>query len=265
MVAIKALTVLALAGATIAVPVANPEPLPVGEALERREPQWSGSGRPAYRWSWRWGGQGAREGQSQDQPTPTADATPAASSSPPAVATSAPSTDDSSNYSPPQGQYQGGSNSGSESSTPAAPATPAAQPSSNSGSTGSSSGSGYIGIVNEWRQKMGLSDLEESSMLQGNADKAATNANGQLVHQLNPGTMGQVMAPGNAGNFESVFVGGWLCEIPSLPGLGASVCDSASQGWDHAGQTGHAKILTSPDYSKIGCALETGIWSCDLA
>jgi hypothetical protein len=124
---------------------------------------------------------------------------------------------------------------------------------------------GYMGIVEQWRGKLGLSQLDLSDELQSNAQNAADSSGGQLKHKLNPGSMAQVMAPGDADNFESVFVGGWLCELPSLPGLGASVCNAASKGWNYAGQTGHAEILTSSKYSKIGCALGDGIWCCDLA
>lgn len=148
---------------------------------------------------------------------------------------------------------------------PPAAATPTAAPSSgsSSGSSGSSSG-GYMGVVNEWRGKMGLSQLTESSKLQANALKTVQDGNGQMVHELNPGSMAQVLAPGDASDFENVFVGGWLCEIPSLPGLDG-ICSSMSQGWAYGGETGHADILKSTSYSQIGCALAAGIWGCDLA
>lgn len=94
--------------------------------------------------------------------------------------------------------------------------------------------------------------------------KTVQASNGQMVHQLNPGSFAQVLAPGKPNEFEKCFVGGWLCEKPSLPGLGAAVCDAASQGWSYDG-TGHADILTSPNYKKIGCANYQGIWGCDLA
>ncbi|KIX01509.1 uncharacterized protein Z518_09235 [Rhinocladiella mackenziei CBS 650.93] len=149
--------------------------------------------------------------------------------------------------------------------TPAAeePATtteaPAATTTADSGST-----DGYMGIVSKWRSAGGLPALTQDSTLEGNALKTATDSGGTLTHELNPGTMAQVLAPGNADNFESVYVGGWLCEIPTLPGLDG-ICDTLAQGWNHAGQTGHAEILTSTSYTKIGCALASGIWACDLA
>ena len=65
--------------------------------------------------------------------------------------------------------------------------------------------------------------------------------------------------------FERVFVGGWLCERPTLAGLNGACGSQLADGWDHAGQTGHADILTAPNYKKIGCAFSQGIWGCDLA
>lgn len=139
---------------------------------------------------------------------------------------------------------------------------PAAQPTS--APSAPSTGTGYMGIVNEWRSKMQLPTLTQDSKLEGNALKTANDGNGDMVHELNPGTMAQVLAPGSADEFEHVFVGGWLCEMPGLPGLDG-ICGSMSQGWTYGGQTGHAEILSSTQYSKIGCALGKGIWSCDLA
>jgi hypothetical protein len=131
---------------------------------------------------------------------------------------------------------------------------------------GGNYGSGYMGVVNKWRSNMGLSPLQQSGQLESNARKCVTESNGQMVHELNPGSYGQVLAPGSEGDFEHVFVGGWLCERPSLLGAqGSSVCSQQGQGWDHQGQTGHADILSSGQYSKIGCALYAGIWGCDLA
>lgn len=151
-------------------------------------------------------------------------------------------------------------------SSPAAPvvsAAPSAAPSAPAASSGSS-GSGYMGIVNEWRGKLGMSTLTESDTLQANALKTVQDGNGQMVHELNPGSFAQVLAPGSADEFEKVFVGGWLCERPDLSGLNG-ICSTMSQGWAYDGQTGHADILTSTSYSKIGCALANGIWGCDLA
>lgn len=124
--------------------------------------------------------------------------------------------------------------------------------------------SGYQGIVDTWRAKMGMKALQNSPELEANAMDTVVSSNGQMVHKLNSGTFGQVLAPGSADSFEHVFVGGWLCEIPSLPGLDG-VCEKQSEGWTYQGQTGHAEILTSDNYSKIGCALHAGICCCDVA
>lgn len=125
--------------------------------------------------------------------------------------------------------------------------------------------SGYIGIVNEYRAKMGLSSIASDSKLEANALDTSVSSGGKLVHKLNSGSMGQVMAPGanNLEKFKHVFVGGWLCEIPSLvPG---GECAQQSKGWNYQGQTGHAKILSDPKYKKIGCACANDMWTCDVA
>lgn len=123
---------------------------------------------------------------------------------------------------------------------------------------------GYMGIVEEWRGKLGLSQLTYSSKLESNAMDTVVSSNGQMVHKLNPGSFAQVLAPGSADDFTHVFVGGWLCERPNLPGLNG-VCATQSNGWSYEGQTGHADILVNTAYKSIGCALNAGIWCCDLA
>lgn len=123
---------------------------------------------------------------------------------------------------------------------------------------------GYMDIVNGWRTKLGMNALIHDSELQTNAMDTVVVGNGAQTHKLNPGTLAQVIAPGKPDNFEHVFVGGWLCEISNLPGLG-DTCASQSAGWNHNRQTGYADILTSIDYSRIGCALYASIWCCDLA
>ncbi|KAK5091147.1 hypothetical protein LTR05_001327 [Lithohypha guttulata] len=151
--------------------------------------------------------------------------------------------------------------SAAPSSKSQAPAAPSAAPSTPS--TGSSDGT-YMGVISKWRSQMGLSALSHDSKLEGNALKTAQDGNGNMVHELNPGTMGQVLAPGDAGDFEKVFVGGWLCERPELSGLNG-ICTTMSQGWAYNGQTGHADILVDSKYSKIGCGVAGGIWACDVA
>lgn len=125
---------------------------------------------------------------------------------------------------------------------------------------------GYIAIVQRWRSTCGLPTLDYDRNLEANALKTSHESVGGLIHQLNTGTMAQVLASGTEDNFESVYVGGWLCEIPSLPGLDG-ICASMAQGWNHGGQTGHAEILTDTKYARIGCAYasSTSVWACDFA
>jgi len=138
----------------------------------------------------------------------------------------------------------------------AAPAASSAAPAPSS--------TGYMAVVDEWRAKLGKPALVHDDQLETNALNCVTASNGQMIHKLNPGSFGQVLAPGNADDFEHVFVGGWLCEMPNLPGLDG-ICATESSGWKYDGQTGHAQILAVDDYSKIGCALYAGIWGCDVA
>lgn len=122
----------------------------------------------------------------------------------------------------------------------------------------------YMDIVNEYRKKLGLSALKHSSKMEANAQNTVDSSNGKMVHKLNPGSMGQVLAPGKAGldGFKKVFLGGWLCEVPTAKGI-ESECPKASEGWAY-NTIDHYKILVSPSYNCIGCALAQGIWSCDL-
>jgi hypothetical protein len=143
-----------------------------------------------------------------------------------------------------------------------APTTTAAAPSPSA----APSCDGYMGIISKWRSKMGMRDLAQFALLESNALDCVQEGAGVMKHKLNPGTFAQVLARGeqNMESFLSVFVGGWLCEIPTLPGLDG-VCSTMSKGWSYEGQTGHAEILTSENYSKIGCSFFDGIWGCDLA
>jgi uncharacterized protein YkwD len=128
--------------------------------------------------------------------------------------------------------------------------------------TATSTSTGYMVIVDEYRTKLGLSALVHSSARETTALKTAQDGNGEMVHQLLSGTYGQVLAPGGPDDFKHVFVGGWLCEIPTLPGLNGE-CAVQSEGWMYS-STGHAEILTSNSYTNIGCANAGGIWACDL-
>jgi len=123
---------------------------------------------------------------------------------------------------------------------------------------------GYMAIVNKYRGIMGKPALTQDSSLEGN-DMSCLQANpGQMEHILNSGSYGQVLAPGGPDDFLHVFVGGWLCEKPSLLGDDSTECDSQSSGWIYDG-TGHADILSSDGYTRIGCQNYQGIWGCDVA
>jgi hypothetical protein len=123
---------------------------------------------------------------------------------------------------------------------------------------------GYIEVVDKWRRQLGLSTLAQDTLLEANAFKTCSAGKGEMIHQLNPGSLAQVLAPGKIHeDFESIFVGGWLCETPNRAGM-AGICANVPQDWEHLG-TAHADILTSTGYSKIGCASAGGVVGCDLA
>ncbi|KAF2197205.1 hypothetical protein GQ43DRAFT_343639, partial [Delitschia confertaspora ATCC 74209] len=126
-------------------------------------------------------------------------------------------------------------------------------------------GTGYMATVAKWRVKLGKGALTQDSKLESNALNCVTESNGDMIHKLNPGSYGQVLAPGKQNDFENVFVGGWLCEVPSMTSELAAVCPQYASAWNYMGQTGHADILSSSKYTKIGCAWYNGIWACDVA
>jgi hypothetical protein len=95
-----------------------------------------------------------------------------------------------------------------------------------------------------------------------NALETVINGNGWMAHQLNPGSLGQVLAPGEPEGFRHVFVGGWLCEKPRLKDLNGE-CGTVSEGWTYS-STGHVDIVISNKYKSIGCAWFNGIWGCDF-
>ncbi|KAL5115002.1 hypothetical protein ACEQ8H_007111 [Pleosporales sp. CAS-2024a] len=144
--------------------------------------------------------------------------------------------------------------------------TPTPKPTPTPAPTPAAPANDYMGVVEFYRQKMGMSDLTYDSQLESNCLDTVQSSNGQMIHKLNIGTLAQVLAPGQATRtgFEKCFAGAWLCEMKDLPGL-EDTCPTWGQGWSYNGQTGHAAILTSKSYSKIGCANFAGIWGCDLA
>lgn len=119
---------------------------------------------------------------------------------------------------------------------------------------------GYMDIVNEYMSKLGLRAFKCDPKLEANALDTVKSSNGQMVHKLNPGSYGQVLAPGGPSDFKHAFVGGWLCERPSLLN---GECATESKGWTYS-STGHADIITNTAYTTIGCADFDGIIGCDF-
>jgi hypothetical protein len=143
--------------------------------------------------------------------------------------------------------------------------TPEAQPSpSPAPAPAPAPANDYMGIMNQWRAKLGKPAFTYSKTLEDNALKTVTDSQGAPIHELNPGSFAQVMAPGSADNFEYVFVGGWLCEAPNMAGLDGA-CSKQSEGWSYDHQTDHAEICSNDGYKEAGCALNFGMWACDFA
>jgi hypothetical protein len=99
----------------------------------------------------------------------------------------------------------------------------------------------YMTVVNEYRTRLDLPKLTWGSQLQANAKKTVVDGNGEMVHQLNPPSMAQVLCPGTKDDFKTCFVGGWLCERPNTPGL-EDDCKTLGQSFTHT-ETGHTDIL----------------------
>lgn len=118
-----------------------------------------------------------------------------------------------------------------------------------------------LDTFNKYRAIMNVPALSHSDVLQANVQKTLDDHPGQMVHELNPGTLAQVLAQGDCADFESALKYGWICEIPSL--LPPGSCDGST--YDYGGQTEHAEIVSSTDYTQVACACEQGIWGCDLA
>lgn len=172
--------------------------------------------------------------------------------------------------------------------TPAPTPEPVVQSTQSDGSP-LNGGVSLLSTCNKWRKQYGLPLFKWDSQLEKNALKTGTDGRGQnQVHQLNPGTMGQVITPGMVTKyggdlggdtpFELSYVA-WLCEVPSdkLKADGKDQCKLVSDNLHmYYTDTGHYDILTSTSYSKIGCAFADnpdkdnntpyqGLWVCDVA
>ena len=172
------------------------------------------------------------------------------------------------------------------SSTPPAPSPTPVQQAYGDGSP-LSGGVSLLTTVNKWRGAYGLSHLKWSTKLEGNARKTGTDGGGvNQNHELNPGTMGQVITPGEqtaygdlkgVSPFELSYVA-WLCESSSDRQLndGIDYCGLVSNVLHmYYTSTGHHDILCSTSYSTIGCAFAPnpnadakspyqGLWVCDV-
>ena len=103
-----------------------------------------------------------------------------------------------------------------------------------------------------------------------------------MTHELNPGSEAQCIGEvdnldgdGTLTSFELSYLG-WLCEIPDSR-LG-SMCDEmhkATNMFVNTADPGHANILRTTSYTKMGCAYQqyahpnndksVGEWLCDFA
>jgi uncharacterized protein YkwD len=152
-----------------------------------------------------------------------------------------------------------------------------------------SGGRPIIRSINDYRSRANLPPLVWDEQLVSNAARTGQATNGKaMVHQMNPGTNGQVLVYGfddrdACGSNDvapytpfELFYMSWLCEVPGDQALGGQ-CDTVlrKSRIDSQGQTGHWQILSDPQYRKVGCAFTrdqdttkcdafTGIWACDV-
>ncbi|KAL8826162.1 MAG: hypothetical protein Q9191_003969, partial [Dirinaria sp. TL-2023a] len=164
-----------------------------------------------------------------------------------------------------------------------------------------SGSSSILSTINYWRTEYGLSTLVWNSTLQSAAENTGSLDGGSAsneVHHPPPVTpghgIGEVISPGSDNDgggkwnlqghsfFELAYLG-WLCEGPPsrLGSNGQQLCDLLQQvdpgDTYELTETGHYEILTTPQYTDIGCAYtknpnadmtwyyQQGLWVCDLS
>lgn len=153
-----------------------------------------------------------------------------------------------------------------------------------------SDGVHLLTTVNKWRKIYNLPLLRWDHQLELNALKTGTDGAGFYQnHELNPGTMAQVITPGMVvkyggdlggdSPFELSYVA-WLCESSSDPELKSDGKDQCKLVDDNLHMyyedKGHYDILTREEYTHIGCAFADnpksgndtpyqGLWVCDLS
>ena len=166
-------------------------------------------------------------------------------------------------------------------STPApAPAPSPAAPAGDNAPT--SGGKSILESANYFRKLQGYPPFEYSSQLEGNAAKTNKDDGGNsMTHELNDGSFAQCIAEGNDSTtsgswspFDLIYLG-WLCEIPEASLTDAcSAMEAATHMLVDTNDPGHAQILRTEGYTKMGCnyivATEhqpnyEGLWTCDFA
>ena len=103
-----------------------------------------------------------------------------------------------------------------------------------------------------------------------------------MTHELNPGSLAQCLAEvdnltgdGTMTSFEFTYLG-WLCEIDdSRLGGRCDEMENATHMIVNKSDPGHAQILRTASYTKMGCGYQTastkhddgsiGLWGCDFA
>ena len=166
-------------------------------------------------------------------------------------------------------------------STPApAPAPSSATPAGDNAPT--SGGKSILESANYFRKLQGYPPFEYSSQLESNAAKTNKDDGGNsMTHELNDGSFAQCIAEGNDSTtsgswspFDLIYLG-WLCEIPEASLTDAcSAMEAATHMIVDTNDPGHAQILRTEGYTKMGCnyivATEhqpnyEGLWTCDFA
>ena len=166
-------------------------------------------------------------------------------------------------------------------STPAPAPTPSpAAPAGDNAPT--SGGKSILESANYFRKLQGYPPFEYSSQLEGNAAKTNKDDGGNsMTHELNDGSFAQCIAEGNDSTtsgswspFDLIYLG-WLCEIPEASLTDAcSAMEAATHMLVDTNDPGHAQILRTEGYTKMGCnyivATEhqpnyEGLWTCDFA
>ena len=167
-------------------------------------------------------------------------------------------------------------------STPAPAPAPAPSAASAGDGAPTSGGKSILESANYFRNLQGYPSFTYSSELEANAAKTNNDDGGNsMTHELNPGSYAQCIAEGNDSTtsgswspFDLIYLG-WLCEIPEANlGDACSAMETATHMLVNTNDPGHAQILRTEGYTKMGCnyivATEKqpnyeGLWTCDFA